>query len=149
MSATAKSIVLGMLLLLGGLSAAGGAYAQAPGGGAGGGPAGGGGGVTPPSIIRSGIDGCDFTTGRLSASCIPNFIASVVIFIYGLVGVFFMLNIMYAGYQIAFAGAGIMDEGAGKQRLKWAIIGFIMTVCSFLILSAIVSVFSRPFTPAP
>ncbi len=102
-----------------------------------------------PSIIKSGITGCDFQTGKLSAACIPNFIASIVVFIYGLIGLFFIANIMYAGYQIAFAGAGIMDEGAGKQRLKWSILGFIITVSSYLILSAIISIFSAPFAAPP
>jgi hypothetical protein len=98
-------------------------------------------------IITGNLDGCDFKTGRLSASCIPIFIGHVIEYIFGLIGFFFIINVMYAGYQIAFGGAGIVEDGAGKQRLKWSIIGFVVTACSFLILDAILTVFIVKFTP--
>lgn len=100
----------------------------------------------PECADRNGNPG--FVTGRITAACVPAFIAHVIMFIYSLVGVFFILNIMYAGYQIAMAGAGVGDDEAGKQRLKWAIVGFVMTLSTYLILETIVRVFVVPYSPA-
>lgn len=102
-----------------------------------------------PSIIRFGIDGCDFVTGKLEAKCIPMFIGETIVFVFSLIGIFFIINIMYAGYQIAFGGAGIVEEGAGKQRLKWSIIGFIACACAFVILDAILSIMTEQVVAPP
>lgn len=75
-----------------------------------------------------------FVTGRMSAACIPIFIGHLVTFVYGFVGTFFVLNVMYAGYQLAIASIGEGDKGDGKERLKWSILGLIISTCVFLIL---------------
>lgn len=76
---------------------------------------------------------CNFLTGRMTAACIPLFIGHLVRFIISLIGLFFLLNIMYAGYQIAF-GSLTGNRDKGKTRLTWSIIGFVVTVCAFVIL---------------
>lgn len=83
---------------------------------------------------------CPFTTGRITAACIPLFIGHLVEFIFALIGIFFVLNVMYAGYQLAFAYIGEGDKGAGKERLKWSILGLIIAVCSYLILDLVLYV---------
>ena len=91
--------------------------------------------------IITNVPGCEFVTGRFSAACIPNFIAHLIQIVFGLVGIFFLLNIMYAGYQIAIGGVpGIGDREKGKNRLTWSIIGFIVTACSFLIMDMVLTV---------
>ncbi len=84
--------------------------------------------------------GSGFVTGRISAACIPQFVGHLITFVYGFVGVFFILNVMYAGYQLAIAYIGESDKGAGKERLKWSIGGLIIATCTFLILDLVLNV---------
>lgn len=95
-------------------------------------------GALQDGVIRGGIFGCNFTSGVLLASCIPNFIGNLVRIVFGLMGIVFLLNILYAGYQIAFSGIG--DKEAGKNRLTWACIGFAVTALSFVIVDAVLDV---------
>ena len=92
------------------------------------------------ALIQGGISGCDFTTGQLSAACIPNFIAHLIQFVFALSGTFFLINIMVAGFQIATASTMGGDKSKGKDRLIWAIIGFVITASAFLILDLAVYV---------
>lgn len=93
-------------------------------------------------IIQFGIPGCDFVTGRLWSICIPSFIAHVVQFIFSLLGVFFLANVMVAGYQIAMSGI-TGDKEAGKRRLTWSIVGLVVAICAFVILDLIISVITE------
>ncbi len=90
-------------------------------------------------VIQDGIPGCNFTTGRLTALCVPNFIAHLVALIFGLLGIFFLGNVMFAGYQIAVSGL-TGDKEAGKKRLTWSIIGLIVAICAFVIMDLVLSV---------
>jgi hypothetical protein len=96
-----------------------------------------------PGIITN-IPGCDFVTGKFTSMCIPMFIAHLIRFVFSLAGVFFVLNIMFAGYQIAIGSVpGIGDKEKGKTRLLWSIIGFLVTVFSFVILDLVLSVLTE------
>ncbi|OGJ56806.1 hypothetical protein A2635_04425 [Candidatus Peribacteria bacterium RIFCSPHIGHO2_01_FULL_51_9] len=90
-----------------------------------------------PQFIVSG-GGCDFDTGMLSASCIPWFIGHSIKTIFGLVGVFFLIQVFFAGYQIALSGV-TDDKSAGKNRLIWSIVGFAACSMSYLIVDIILS----------
>lgn len=90
------------------------------------------------SIIRDGIEGCDFVTGNLEVECIPNFIGALVKGIFGLIGIIFMINIMLGGYQIAFSGL-TEDKGAGKNRIYYSIFGCFVSVAAFLLVDFVVS----------
>ena len=76
----------------------------------------------------------------MTAACIPSFIGHLIEFVYGFVGIFFILNVMYAGYELALGYMGEGDKGKGKDRLKWSIIGLIVATCSFLILDMVLNV---------
>jgi hypothetical protein len=91
-------------------------------------------------IIRQGIPGCNFGTGALTAGCIPAFIAHIIQFIFMLIGVFFLLNVMFAGYQIAIASINGKDRSTGYNRIIWSIIGFLVAACSFVIMNVVLSV---------
>lgn len=97
-------------------------------------------------ILIDGIEGCNFQTGWLTPACIPNFIGHLITFVYGFIGIFFMLNVMYAGYQLAIAYIGVdgADKGAGKDRLKWSIAGLILSSCIYLILDLVLTVVLGP-----
>lgn len=90
-----------------------------------------------PQFIISG-GGCDFDTGMLDASCIPWFIGHSIKTIFGLVGVFFLVQVLFAGYQIALSGV-TDDKSAGKNRLIWSIVGFAACSMSYLIVDIILS----------
>ena len=92
-----------------------------------------------PGIIMDGLPGCDFTTGRLMAACIPVFIGHLVTILIGLIGTIFVINIMIAGYQYAI-GSLDGDQGKAKERIYWSIIGLIVTLCSYLILDLVLKV---------
>lgn len=93
-----------------------------------------------PALITNGIAGCDFQTGQLTVYCIPNFIAHVIQIVFSLLGLFFLLNVMFAGYEIAMGSATGSGKEAGIRRLQWAIIGFSVSVCAFLIIDFIATI---------
>ena len=97
-------------------------------------------GAAAIALITDGIPGCDFRTGRIDRFCIPNFLAHVIQLVFSLLGLFFLLNAMFAGYEIAIGSATGSGKEAGVRRLQWAIIGFAVSVCSFLIVDLIVTV---------
>lgn len=91
--------------------------------------------------VITNLPGCDFTTGNLQASCIPAFIGHLIQLVFGLISILFLLNVMYAGYQIAL-GYIRGEKAEGIERLRWSILGLIISVCAFLILDLAVSVIS-------
>lgn len=93
-----------------------------------------------PGVITDGIGGCNFRTGWLSSACIPLFIGHLITFVYSFVGTFFVINVMYAGYELALGYIGEGDKGKGKERLKWSIAGLVVATCVFLILDLILYV---------
>lgn len=87
-------------------------------------------------MITGGIPGCDFSTGVLTAACFPQFIGSVIQFIFGFLSALLLINIMFAGYQIAI-GNVIEDKQAGKNRLIWSLVGFTVAAGCYLIVDII------------
>ncbi len=84
---------------------------------------------------------CPFHTGQLEARCAPAYIAYLITIIFELTGAIFLLMIIIGGYQyvISKAGGGGGDEG--KARVRFAIIGFLVTALSFYIVDFILSSF--------
>lgn len=91
-----------------------------------------------PGIITN-LPGCDFVTGRLTAACVPIFVGHLITLVFSVVSAFFILNVMYAGYQIAM-GSWTGEKSEGKDRVTWSVIGLVVTVCSYLILDLAISV---------
>lgn len=97
--------------------------------------------VAQPAVITNALGPqCNFVTGRLSPACVPLFIGHLIQLVFGLVGTFFLFNVMYAGYQFAM-GAWSGDKSKGKDRLQWSIIGLIVCASAFLILDVVLTVF--------
>lgn len=90
-------------------------------------------------IPKAGLPGCDFATGRHTAACIPQFIGHVIVQVFQVISALFILNILFAGYQYAMGSISGEKEG-GKDRLKWSIVGLIVSVTSFLILDIVLTV---------
>lgn len=92
------------------------------------------------SIITSGIPGCDFISGNINAgTCLPSFIAHLIQFLFGFAGGICLLMIIFSGYEIVIGNLPGGSSEAGKTRLTWAIIGFIMAGTSFFIMDFIIS----------
>lgn len=92
-----------------------------------------------PSFIVSGIPGCDFTTGNLEARCVRNFLAHAMQVLFGFGGGICILMIIFAGYEIVIGSLPGGSSEAGKNRLTWAIIGFIISATSFFIMDFVIS----------
>ncbi len=96
-----------------------------------------------PGIVVNSPDPsvCNFQTGILKAACVPWFIGHLISVVFSVISAFFLINVMYAGYQIAM-GSWTGEKSAGKDRLTWSIIGVIVAICSYLILDLVVSIIS-------
>ena len=98
--------------------------------------------IAKPGVIDPrGADAieCNFTTGKLPPACIPLFIGHLIELVFGLVSIFFILNVIFAGYQLAI-GAWSGEKSKGKDRLIWSIIGLIICAGAFLILDVVLNV---------
>ncbi len=82
--------------------------------------------------------GCDYVTGQIKAKCVPLLIGHLVQVLFSLIGVFFLLNVIYAGYEMMI-GALKGDTGGGKDRLYYSIGGFIAAACSFLVIDLVLT----------
>lgn len=96
-----------------------------------------------PSVLPPGWGAnnpnCNVMTGNFKASCIPMFIGYLVALVFSFISAFFILNVIYAGYQIAL-GSWTGEKSEGKDRLTWSIIGLVVCVCAYLILDLVVSI---------
>lgn len=92
------------------------------------------------ALITSGIPGCNFVTGEMNPGlCFPSFIAHVIRFIFGFAAAICILMIAWAGFEIVFGSLPGGSSEAGKNRITWAIIGFILAATSFFIMDFIIS----------
>lgn len=85
--------------------------------------------------------GCDFFTGFISADCVPKYIAYLIGEIFKLTGAVFLIMIIVGGYQYVISKAGGGGGEEGKDRVRFAIIGFLVTALSFYIVDFILNSF--------
>lgn len=88
--------------------------------------------------ILTASSGCDYVSGQLKAKCVPILIGHLVQVIFSLIGVFFLLNVIYAGYQMMI-GSLKGDLSNGKDRLFWSIAGFVASACAFLVIDLVIT----------
>lgn len=96
------------------------------------------------SIIKEGInEGCNFKTGDITAlTCIPAFIAHLIKWIFGFAGSICLILIMWGGYEIVAGNLPGGSAESGKNRITWAIIGFILSATSFYIMDFVIAAIS-------
>jgi len=82
---------------------------------------------------------CTFSTGRLSAECVPRFLAHVLSIIFSFTGGICVIMIMISGYQIAIGKLVGSGDDAGKSRLKFAILGFIVSALCVAIIQFVIA----------
>jgi hypothetical protein len=90
--------------------------------------------------------GCDLIEGNVNARCVISFIKWLISWFVPAVGFYFLLMLLIGGYQIAL-GNVTGDKEGGKDRVKWAIIGFIITALSFFIIDFVISAISTGTAP--
>jgi hypothetical protein len=90
--------------------------------------------------VITNLPGCNFRTGMLQASCIPIFIGHLIQIVFSVISVLFILNVIYAGYEIAIGYSTSGEKSKGVDRLRWSIIGLAVSVCAYLILNLAVSI---------
>ncbi|MBM3228253.1 hypothetical protein FJZ27_05360 [Candidatus Peribacteria bacterium] len=82
---------------------------------------------------------CDFVTGNLDAGCLPQYISYLITIIFQLTGAIFLLMIIIGGYQYTIGKASGGGGEEGKARVRFAIIGFLITAMSFYIVDFILN----------
>lgn len=90
-------------------------------------------GASPLQILN--VPGCNekFISGWVTAACIAKLIGHIVAVVFQLVSILFVINVMFAGYQMAL-GYISGDKAQGVERLRYSIIGLIVCVCVYLII---------------
>jgi len=94
---------------------------------------------TPSLIPSEEIDGCDFASGDVTAECVPNYLAYLIKTIFGFTGAICLVMILYAGYEYVLGTVTGGDSSAGKDRIKWAIIGMIVSALAFFIIDFVIA----------
>ena len=89
-------------------------------------------------IPTKALEGCDFQTGNMEMSCIPNYIQYLITIIVEIAASIAVLFIMVGGFKYIF-GAISEDKEAGKETIKHAIIGLVITGLAWIIVTSIVS----------
>jgi len=94
--------------------------------------------AVPSLIPESGKIGtgteCDFNTGKIGFVCFKEYIKYLLALVFGFTGIFFLMMIVFSGYQIAL-GTVTGNKEKGKEMLKGAIVGFIISALSLAIVS--------------
>lgn len=94
----------------------------------------------PALIPAEEITGCDFKTGEIHAACLPNYLAYLIGALFSITGVIFLLMLIIGGYQYVLGSAGYGNKEEGIARIRFAVIGFIVTALSFYIVEFVLDV---------
>ncbi|MCF7844696.1 MAG: hypothetical protein K9M03_02615 [Kiritimatiellales bacterium] len=94
--------------------------------------------ATNITLIPDNVGACDFKNGDVNAECIKDYIGYLIGVLFALIGAFFFIMILVSGYQIAI-GTVVGEKEKGKEKLKWAIVGFIISALAFFIVNLFVS----------
>lgn len=81
----------------------------------------------PPSLPSGGLD----TVGNNIIQVVFNYFSLGV-------GIVAMIFIMYAGIQMIISGGDKQKLQAARNRLTYAIVGFIIVICAFVIVNMII-----------
>lgn len=82
---------------------------------------------------------CNFTTGDFEMFCIPAYIKYLINIIVGIAGTVAVIFIMVGGFKYIISGIS-EDKEAGKETIKHAIIGLIITGLSWIIVTGVISI---------
>ncbi len=89
-------------------------------------------------IPENGLLGtCNFVTGEFHFDCFPLYLAYLIQVAFAFGTGTCLIQIIWAGYEWAFAGLGGDTQGA-KKRLQNAVIGLVVSVLAYLIVDTVV-----------
>lgn len=87
------------------------------------------------ALVTNGISGCsNFATGDVHIDCVTGFITHVITQIFTLCAAVSLIAIMWGGYEYAF-GNLVGGKEKGMARIRWGILGMIISAFSLFILS--------------
>lgn len=93
-----------------------------------------------PLIPASGtIANCDFRTGDFHFNCFPVYLAYLIKVVFSVLGTLALLMLILAGYEWGTSSLEGGDTSKAKNRIKFAIGGFVFSILSYLIVNTIIS----------
>ncbi|MCX6741524.1 MAG: pilin, partial [Candidatus Parcubacteria bacterium] len=85
-----------------------------------------------------------------SGSCLPQYISSIFSWAISIAGVLSLISFLVGAVGLIISGDSTEASANAKDRMKGAVIGLALTLCSLLILTTINPVFKNPtLTPLP
>ena len=90
------------------------------------------------------VGSCNFITGDLHFDCIPSYLGYMIEFFFGALGFFCIMQVMYAGFQIASANLLGQDRSAGVQRIIWALAGLAAGVLGYVLVDFFLNGIASP-----
>lgn len=92
-----------------------------------------------PALIQSGITGCDFVTGKLTAGCIPQFLGHIIGIQFAITGAVFLIVTAMGGYQYVLGSAGVGQKENGLARIRFGMLGFLVSALAFFIVDFVIT----------
>jgi TRAP-type C4-dicarboxylate transport system permease small subunit len=96
--------------------------------------------ISCPGSATTTASGCNFTTGVLASDCLPGYLAYLIGVIFTLTGAVFLIMLIIGGYQYVLGSSGLGNKEEGTARIRFAIIGFLVTALSFYIVEFVLNV---------
>lgn len=86
---------------------------------------------------------CNIGRGEIHFECIPQYLAQIVAFFFSFVGAIALVEIIWGGYETTLGGAvpGLTEQG--KHRIFHALIGLIVSILAFGIISLVLDASAR------
>ncbi len=95
-------------------------------------------GTTPtptPTQSQSGDDSLPAIKSPLKAQTIPELVSFVIRLLFALIALTAVVVIIVAGFRLVVAGANPAERGKAKNAIVWAVIGLLVALMSFSIVS--------------
>ena len=81
---------------------------------------------------------CNFKSGEVKPDCVPAYVAYLIKTVFSFTGAVSMIVIMIGGFQYAL-GNIVGGKEKGEQRIRWGILGLLISALSFFIVDFIAS----------
>ena len=97
--------------------------------------------TTPPVTAPSSIAAPDVNDIHFSGrdSSIPDFISRLIEYLFGFVAALAVIAIVYSGVMMITAGADTTKAENAKKNLTWAIIGLVLAVSAYFLITLIIN----------
>ncbi|MBI1812934.1 hypothetical protein HY285_05175 [Candidatus Peregrinibacteria bacterium] len=94
--------------------------------------------LIPPNGLIAGQQDCNFITGEMHFHCIPLYVAYLIQLVFSFIGTIALLVIIWSGYELAISSLAGGDSSKAKGRLRYAIMGFVVSILAYFIVNLII-----------